>query len=310
MPIKNNATMTNKHYQEHLDKLFYHLYKHRTLRTLFDNQSSEWDNTIMEKKEEIFDKLMSSGRPLKSWLVGYIFFYTHELANKEHVISRLPNTLLELANNLKPKYKNEILNGITWLRSQNYADLHPSLSLFKSREEVEKYLEDAYEGDDDTLKLIDRFEKLKSERQPFFLEINDFEAILKWKLRGQEGRQRKFREQNTNENVIIITKAAFSVTHENKDYETELRLKLLTVLAGVEVPVASAILTLCYPDQFSVVDFRNWRQVFPNDTNRSQYTFKDYVRYLDVIRTMADCFGVTPQQLDVAIWQKDKTLIE
>ena len=42
-----------KHYQEIVDEIFGSLYRHRTLRTLFDPNSSEWSDTTIEKKLEI-----------------------------------------------------------------------------------------------------------------------------------------------------------------------------------------------------------------------------------------------------------------
>ena len=47
-----------KHYQEIVDEIFGSLYKHRTLRTLFDPNSSEWNETTIEKKLEILKKIL------------------------------------------------------------------------------------------------------------------------------------------------------------------------------------------------------------------------------------------------------------
>jgi len=94
------------------------------------------------------------------------------------------------------------------------------------------------------------------------LTFDELECILRWKLISQFGRQKKIREKNTDNNVRIITKAAFAVSHTEKDFEIILKLKILTTLTGVEIPVASAILTICYPELYSVIDFRNWRQVY------------------------------------------------
>lgn len=46
------------HYQQKIDKIFGKgsLWKHRTLRTLFDPNSSEYNQTTMEKKLEILQK--------------------------------------------------------------------------------------------------------------------------------------------------------------------------------------------------------------------------------------------------------------
>ena len=158
----------------------------------------------------------------------------------------------------------------------------------------------------DTKKLISDIEKLKEERQEFYLTFDELECILRWKLISQFGRQKIIREKNTDNNVRIITKAAFAVSHTEKDFEIILKLKILTTLTGVEIPVASAILTICYPELYSVIDFRNWRQVYKTDKKKTYYTAKEYLNYLHQIRTYAKNYGVTPQQMDIAIWQKDK----
>ncbi len=176
--------------------------------------------------------------------------------------------------------------------------------LFKDK----KHVQDLAERADDngtTKKLVSLFRKLKKDREHFYLQLEELEEILKWKLRGQFGRQAKRRQANTSENVMTITKAAFAVTHTDKDIETTLKLKLLSTLSGVEIPVASAILTLCFPTQYSVIDFRNWRQVYKTEKQKTNYTTKEYVEYLKTIRSWAKEFGVTPQEIDLAIWQKD-----
>ena len=109
----------------------------------------------------------------------------------------------------------------------------------------------------------------------------------------------------TGNQIIKITKSAFSIQYNDKDYETEQRLKALIKLHGVQVPVASAILTLCYPEEYCVIDRRGWRQIFDNDKKKTYYTLKEYIKYMTIIKRTALEFGVTPQEIDMAIWQKD-----
>ncbi len=104
---------------------------------------------------------------------------------------------------------------------------------------------------------------------------------------------------------IAFTKSAFSIQYNDKDYETEQRLKALIKLHGVQVPVASAILTLCYPEEYCVIDRRGWRQIFYNDKKKTYYTLKEYINYMTIIKRTALEFGVTPQEIDMAIWQHD-----
>ena len=73
-------------YQEKIDKIFGKgsLWKHRTLRTLFDPNSSEYNQTTMDKKLEILNKIKENEIDLTELLNDYKEFYTEE--NKIHVV--------------------------------------------------------------------------------------------------------------------------------------------------------------------------------------------------------------------------------
>ena len=74
------------HYQEKMDKILGkgHLWKHRTLRTLFDPYSSEYNKTTMERKIEILKIMKENEINLDELLYDYKEFYTQE--NKIHVV--------------------------------------------------------------------------------------------------------------------------------------------------------------------------------------------------------------------------------
>ncbi len=176
--------------------------------------------------------------------------------------------------------------------------------MFKDRNHIQELIQIA-DNFEETKRLTHKFQLLKRVRGQFYLTFDELEEIFHWKLRKQVSRQKVKRNYNTNENIILITKAAFGVTHVNKDFETRLKLSLLCTLTGVEVPVASAILTLCFPDQYSVIDFRNWRQIYGSEERKTSYTLNEYTSYLNIIINMAKVYQVTPQEIDIAIWQLD-----
>lgn len=152
--------------------------------------------------------------------------------------------------------------------------------------------------------LKGKFAKLRQERVPLYLTLDEFDAILHWKLRGQYGRQRERRQVNTDNVIRTVTQAALSLTHPDEDYETELRLGILCTLRGVGVPVASAILALVFPERYAVIDFRGWRQVFGEE--RTTFSISDYIRYLCEIRRLALELGWPVQEVDLAIWEYDR----
>lgn len=155
----------------------------------------------------------------------------------------------------------------------------------------------------ETQELKRHLHSLKQTRNPFYLDVNGFDRILRWKLRQQYGRQEYLRSQNTDKVIKEVTSVALNISHHNKDYELELRFKLLIALKGVGIPVASAMLALCYPEEYAVIDFRGWRQMFGE--RKTSFTLNDYKRYLREIKDLADKLGWPPQEVDLAIWDYD-----
>jgi thermostable 8-oxoguanine DNA glycosylase len=173
---------------------------------------------------------------------------------------------------------------------------------FENKEQILSLIARANDSQE-TIDLISYFETIKNNRVPLYLDEIDFEKILKWKLRKQYYRQEKQRLLNTNDLIKKITKTAFEIEHLNKDYEIELKLKLLTSLKGVGIPIASAILTLIFPNKYAVIDFRIWRQL--NKKPKISYTIGDYLRYLKHVKQLSEKYNLSTQQIDMAIWQLD-----
>jgi len=178
--------------------------------------------------------------------------------------------------------------------------------IFPSRNDVLASYQESVDSENPkwgkTLNLVSELATLQATRNPFYLTISDLEKIRSWKLRGQIGRARKFYAQNTEDNIQTITRAAFNVKHDDFEHETSLRLKLLTAIAGVEIPVASAILTLCYPEKYAIIDRRNWKRLIDSDEDKTSYTVSQYLFYLRIIQQAAVSYNVTTQKLDIAIW--------
>jgi len=156
----------------------------------------------------------------------------------------------------------------------------------------------------DTKQLKANLAQLRLERQPFYLTSTDFENILNWKLGQQIGRQRAMRSANTDENIRKITGLALTITHDNKEYELELRINILCALRGVAIPVASAVLALTFPNEYAVIDYRVWRQVFGEE--KTAFSLPDYKRYVNEIRRLAKELNWPVQEVDHAIWEYDK----
>ncbi|MFN3174529.1 MAG: hypothetical protein ACE362_08395 [Phaeodactylibacter xiamenensis] len=171
---------------------------------------------------------------------------------------------------------------------------------FKSRDQIEALLKDAY-STTTTQGLLSMIESIKQERDPFFLTLAELDQIFRWKLRGQYGRQQSQRSLITNENARLITQTTFSFTNASESLEIKSKILILTVLPGVGVPVASAILAMVFPESYGVIDTRNWKVLYGEDKN--YFTHNDYILYLTDLRALAHKWSFTVQQIDLALWK-------
>jgi hypothetical protein len=156
----------------------------------------------------------------------------------------------------------------------------------------------------ETERLKAALQCLRNERDPFYLTKHDLDPIFEWKLRRQLGRDKKRLEHNSDRAYEIITQAAFLIKEEDWKLEAELRVGVLTVLHGVGVPVASAILALADPDRYCAVDFRGWRAVFRE--KRTAFDIPSYLLYLSEIKKLAKELDWSAQETDLAVWEYDR----
>jgi len=204
---------------------------------------------------------------------------------------------IRMADNMVGKPNEIIESKIPQLSNQPLLFLHSKNQILELIERADDYVE--------TKRLISNFAELKKVRVPFYLKMDELDWILHWKLRRQYQRQYRNIIRNTDTLVREVTQTAFKIENDGSFYSIKLKLKTLIKLHGVQIPVASAILALCYPDMFCVIDFRGYRQFFGNAKKYQNYTFQEYFYYWSLIKKKADELGVTPQEVDMAIWQYD-----
>ena len=198
----------------------------------------------------------------------------------------------------KRKYKSNI--EVTELQEK----LTQPLSFLKSKSQIFGLINRA-DDYDETKGLISKFNQIKKVRIPFYLKMDELDEIFHWKLRGQYNRQQKNIKKNTDSLIKEVTQSAFEIESPDVENKIELILKTLIKLHGVQIPVASAIMALCYPQVYCVIDFRVYRQIFGLVKKYSNYSIKEYIKYWFIIKQKSDEFGITPQEVDMAIWQYD-----
>lgn len=139
--------------------------------------------------------------------------------------------------------------------------------------------------------------------------------IGRWKAGGRIDHHLK---KNSQTFVERCSKVAFQSPAD------EAKVNALTELKGVRVPVASTILTMADPTRYAVLDYRAFRALgaaipqLLNPQNYHQYIefmdgFQDYGTdpsaysfYLNQVRNIAQREGITPREVDMALWAFDK----
>lgn len=120
-------------------------------------------------------------------------------------------------------------------------------------------------------------------------------AIFKWKTRDR-GKSRI--KQNTAAEVEDALGLALAAK------EPRFAIAVLTGLHGIQIPVASAIMTTIKPDEYTVIDFRAL-EALGETTN---YVSIDYCfEYLAFCGKQARKWSMTLRQFDRALWQWSKT---
>ena len=115
--------------------------------------------------------------------------------------------------------------------------------------------------------------------------------IFEWKTKGR-GRSRIRR--NSDKEIADALRLAVSAKTERA------ALAVLLGLNGVQVPVASAILTAIDPKRYTIIDFRALEALGSSSSNRS---VNFYLAYLDFCLQLAAAHRVKLRDLDRALWQ-------
>jgi hypothetical protein len=122
----------------------------------------------------------------------------------------------------------------------------------------------------------------------------NLQIVFDWKTRGR-GRNRL--KKNSDIEIEDALQTCKSVKTERA------AVAVLRGLNGVDVPVASAILTVIDPKRYTVIDFRALEALNQAMANPS---VDYYLRYLCVCRKIAQKNKTSLRKLDRALWQWSK----
>ncbi len=139
-----------------------------------------------------------------------------------------------------------------------------------------------------------------------YLSFTTYEKVLDWKLRKQRKRTEKYRSGITNELVQEISGCFNRVRHENEEIERKIKINILSAIPGVDIGVASAILTLAYPNIYAIIDFRVWKVLYGED--KHSFSIGDYGKYLIDVRKIAKSLNCDVQNVDFLLWNEFENL--
>lgn len=122
----------------------------------------------------------------------------------------------------------------------------------------------------------------------------NLEAIFRWKTGGRGISRLRY-----NSDVEIRDALRLAVNAETE----RAAISVLCGLSGVEIPVASAILTAIDPERYTIIDFRALEALGVKNT---WHTVDSYLAYLNACRGLARQNAVSLRELDRALWQWSK----
>ncbi len=130
-----------------------------------------------------------------------------------------------------------------------------------------------------------------------YYDREDLLAVGRWKARG---RTQAALNANKDKEIHDITRMALEA-------ELPYQHRILTLLQGVGVPMASALLMVWQPDQHTVIDVRAVNSLVKNDEieDPTPRLYPPYINYLDVCKKIRDRCGGSLRTIDRALYKAD-----
>jgi thermostable 8-oxoguanine DNA glycosylase len=134
------------------------------------------------------------------------------------------------------------------------------------------------------------------------LSACDFFAIVTWKANRAKTRVKK--------GLLDAGKSVRQLMKEVSQADSPVdKVEILCNVKGIGIPIASAILSVCYPTRFTVLDYRAWKTLeqasvegIPEHPPRDA---QSYLQYCEACRRFADRMGLSLRRLDHALWTRN-----
>ncbi len=134
-----------------------------------------------------------------------------------------------------------------------------------------------------------------------YLNPEEFFAIVIWKRNASKTKIRDgLKSKRT---VCAITSEIFSAPTEQK-----LNVLLSPKIPGIGIAIASAILTVCYPNDFTIADYRartSLKDFGEEVSGNPTVSTSAYFDYLAKCKKLAHRFNLSLRDFDRILWAKD-----
>ncbi len=148
---------------------------------------------------------------------------------------------------------------------------------------------------------VQLFKTGKLIRERGFLTKKEFLSICLWKSR----RPKPLYIQNDETFVIEQSRKAFSEQDEIT------KIGYLTALKGVEIPTASAILTVVFPENYGIIDVRcietlnNLKQI-----DFERITIQNWLKYVSLLRNLSAELNLSCREIEKALFAYNRIQLD
>lgn len=150
-----------------------------------------------------------------------------------------------------------------------------------------------------------------------YLTAEEFFGIVIWKSNRAKTQVLKGikKEKNKGKTVEDIMREVYEAIDDKT------RLKVIDDIYGVGIPLASAILSVCYPSRFTISDYRvdntlekmkkiddRIKQIIEEideDTNITPKSYRKYFKYVNICQKVAEENSLSLRDLDRCLWAYD-----
>lgn len=162
---------------------------------------------------------------------------------------------------------------------------------------IEKHLIEN-ETDETFFTINKEFKKLPKDTS---LNLEHLKMVCNWK----SPRAIKLIESNSSSFIEQASYSAFISKNEDE------KIKFLTVLTGVKIPMASAILTLLNPKKYGVLDIRVWQLLYHckevnTNIKGTNFTIDNWIEYLSIVRRYAKEYSTTARLIEKTLFEYHK----